>query len=499
MKEISLEVKRISKYFPGVKALDEVSMEIRKGEVHALCGENGAGKSTLMNVLSGNTKPDQGHILLHGKEVNIFNQMEAQRLGIAIVYQERSLVENLSVAENIYTTNKPRNRWGWIDFPQLYQNTQHLLDRLNIGEIRPKMELRHLSAAQQQMVEIAKALSQNPQFLILDEPTASITETETHILFKIIRDLSKVGVSVIYISHRMAEIFDIADRVTVLKDGKYQGTRNVAETNVDEIIRMMVGRQLEKHYFQSYTREKIVLEVKNLSGMRFRDVSFQLREGEILALAGLVGAGRTEVARTIMGADKKMGGEIYWEGKKVNIAHPQTATELGMGYLPEERKSNGLFLDMSVEDNIISAYLTEAAEKGFIQHNKVKQAAEKYIQMLRIMTPGSRQKVIHLSGGNQQKVVLAKWLLREPKVFMVDEPTHGVDVGAKSEIYSILKELTRQGVAILLISSELPEVLALSDRILVMWNGQLTAELSRDEASEEEIIHYASGTKMMFA
>lgn len=499
MKEISLEVKQISKYFPGIKALDGVNLEVRKGEVHALCGENGAGKSTLMNILSGNLKPDEGSIFFMGKEVNIHNQLEAQQLGISIVYQERSLVETLSVAENIFTTNKPHNRWGWIDYPQLYRNTQELLDRLNISNIHPKSQLRHLSAAQQQMVEIAKALSQHPQLLILDEPTASITETETRILFNIIRDLSKKGISIIYISHRMAEIFEIADRVSVLKDGKYQGTRNVNETHVDEIIRMMVGRDLQKQEFQSDSREKVVLEVRNLGGLRFRNVSFQLRQGEILALAGLVGAGRTEVARTIMGVDKKMEGEIILEGMKVNIDHPQRATQLGIGYLPEERKSNGLFLDMSVQDNIISAYLASAAEKGFIRQSKVRKTAEQYIQMLRIMTPSSRQKVINLSGGNQQKIVLAKWLLRQPKVFMVDEPTHGVDVGAKAEIYNILKALTKQGVSILLISSELPEVLALSDRILVMWNGQLTAELNRAVATEEEIMHYASGTKMMFA
>ncbi|MEK6480288.1 sugar ABC transporter ATP-binding protein [Catalinimonas sp. 4WD22] len=482
-----------------MKALNEVSIDIRKGEVHALCGENGAGKSTLMNILSGNFKPDQGQILVAGHEVQINNQLDAQALGIAIVYQERSLVESLSVAENIFTTNKPTNRFGLISYHKLYRQTQELLDRLNLSDIRPQTQVGHLSAARQQMVEIAKALSQNPDILILDEPTASITETETRILFKIIRDLSAQGVAVIYISHRMAEIFEIADRVSVLKDGKYQGSRQVSETDVDEIIRMMVGRKLEKQEFLSDTRQEVVLEVKNLSSFRFRNVSFQLKKGEILALSGLVGAGRTEVARAIMGADPVRGGEILLEGKKVKIDHPKAATRLGIGYLPEERKSNGLFLDMSVEDNIISAYLPYAAERGFIRQARVKKTAEEYIQKLRIITPSTHQKVMNLSGGNQQKIVLAKWLLRQPKVFMVDEPTHGVDVGAKAEIYAILKDLTRQGVSILLISSELSEVLAISDRILVMWNGQLTAELSRDEATEEEIMHYASGTKTMFA
>ncbi|WP_277487638.1 sugar ABC transporter ATP-binding protein [Catalinimonas alkaloidigena] len=481
-----------------MRALDKVSLNIMKGEVHALCGENGAGKSTLMNILSGNLKPDSGQILVSGKEVQISNQLDAQELGIAIVYQERSLVDSISVAENIFTNNKPRNRYGLISYRKLYQQTQALLSSLNLSDIRPEMQVGHLSAAMQQMVEIAKALSQNPSILILDEPTASITENETTILFKIIRKLRAQGVSVIYISHRMAEIFEVADRVSVLKDGKYQGTRLVSETYIDEIIRMMVGRKLEKQEFLSDAKQDIVLEVNRLSSARFRNISFHLKKGEILALSGLVGAGRTEVARTIMGADPLIAGEIVLEGKKVKIDHPKTATKLGIGYLPEERKSNGLFLDMSVEDNIISAYLPFAAEKGFIQEAKVKRTAEDYIKKLRIITPSTHQKVMNLSGGNQQKIVLAKWLLRQPKVFMVDEPTHGVDVGAKAEIYAILKELTRQGVAILLISSELSEVLAISDRILVMWNGQLTAELSREEATEEEIMHYASGTKTMF-
>ncbi len=493
-----LHIKNISKSFPGVKALVQVSLDIKKGEVHAICGENGAGKSTLMNILSGNLQADEGAIILNNEEVKINSQLEAQSLGISIVYQERSLVESLSVAENIFTTNKPRNRWGIIDYRKLYQETQSLLDRLQLSDIRPKMQLEHLSAAKQQMVEIAKALSQNPRILILDEPTASITETETHILFRIIQDLKADGVSVIYISHRMREIFEIADQVTVLKDGKYQGTMDVNATDVDEIIRLMVGRKLVKQDYLSDEQDEIVMEVKELSSYRFRGVSFKLKKGEILALAGLVGAGRTEVARTIMGADPLLSGEIMLEGSKVKINHPRTATNLGIGYLPEERKSNGLFLDMSVEDNIIAACLSHAAENGFIQPARVKKIAQELVQKLRIITPSTRQKVNNLSGGNQQKVVLAKWLLRQPKVFMVDEPTHGVDVGAKAEIYSILKELTHQGVSILLISSELPEVLAISDRILVMWNGQITAELSRDEASEEEIMHYASGTKIMF-
>jgi ABC-type sugar transport system ATPase subunit len=494
----SLQITNITKSFPGVKALEGVTLAIREAEVHALCGENGAGKSTLMNILAGNLQPDEGEILLRGEKVNINSQLHAQALGIAIVYQERSLVESLSVAENIFTNNKPQSSLGWIKHGQLIRETQVLLDRLELDEIQPGMQLGQLSAAKQQMVEIAKALSQNPDILILDEPTASITETETRILFRIIKNLKACGVSVIYISHRMAEIFEIADRVTILKDGKSQGTLDVGRTDIDEIIRKMVGRRLEKQEFLSDASEEIVLEVKNLSGQRFRNINFQLKKGEILALSGLVGAGRTEVARVIMGVDKKLEGEVLLKGRKVNIHHPETARELGIGYLPEERKSNGLFIDMSVEDNIISAFLPRVSSNGIIQNEKIKKVAQEFITKLRIVTPNSLQKVVNLSGGNQQKIVLAKWLLGQPQVFMVDEPTHGVDVGAKAEIYSILKELTRKGVAILLISSELPEVLAISDRILVMWNGQLTAELNRESASEEEIMHYASGTKTMF-
>nr|WKN38823.1 sugar ABC transporter ATP-binding protein [Tunicatimonas sp. TK19036] len=499
MADNNLQLDRISKLFPGVKALDQVSLSVQAGEVHALCGENGAGKSTLMNILSGNLQPNEGTITWKGQEVQISNPIEAQRLGIAIVYQERSLVETLSVAENIFIRNKPRNRLGLIDFPQLYRKTQDLLDRLGLSAIRPRSLVSSLSIANQQMVEIAKALAQEPELLILDEPTASITEVEADILFAIIRRLKQQEVAVIYISHRMAEIFEIADRVSVLKDGRYQGTFPISEVTVDTLIRTMVGRDLQVQDAESHTTSEVVLEVQQLQGERFQDVSFQLKKGEILALAGLVGAGRTEVARAILGADPLLGGTILLEGKHVKISHPKEAIQQGIGYLPESRKTQGLFLDMSVADNVVAANLPTVADKGFLQPKQIRKKTEEYIRQLRIVTPGSQQKVLNLSGGNQQKVVLAKWLMRQPKVFIVDEPTHGVDVGAKSEIYAILNELTRQGVSILLISSELPEVLLLSDRILVMWNGKVTAELSRKQATEEEIMHYASGTKTMYA
>ncbi len=496
---VLLDIQNITKLFPGVVALDDVSLDVKKGEVHALCGENGAGKSTLMNVLSGNYKPDGGRVIFKEKDTIIANQQEAQQLGISIVYQERSLVGNLSVAENIFAGKQPVNRFGLISAQKLFTQTSELLDELELRDINPKTRVAQLSSAQQQMVEIAKALSQNPELLILDEPTASITETETEVLFRIIRNLKAKGVSIIYISHRMAEIFAIADRVSVLKDGKYQGTHQIKEITVNDIIRLMVGRDLEVQVYESFVQEEVILEVDNLTGERFQNVSFQLRKGEILSLAGLVGAGRTEVARAIIGADPLLDGTIKLNEKIQYIDHPQTAYKQGLGYLPEDRKAQGLFLEMNVAENIVASYLGKVANRGFISSAQQRRIAQEYVQKLAVKTPSLKQKVINLSGGNQQKIILARWLMRNPDVFIVDEPTHGIDVGAKAEIYKILRNLARQGAGILLISSELPEVLTLSDRILVMWNGKVTAELNREEATEQEIMHYASGTKNMFA
>ncbi|QHT68345.1 sugar ABC transporter ATP-binding protein [Rhodocytophaga rosea] len=497
--ELRLQLKGISKFFPGVRALNKVSLDVYAGEVHALCGENGAGKSTLMNILSGNLKPDEGSILLNGQEIVIKSPLHAQSLGIAIVYQERSLVETLSVAENIYVENQPHHTAGFIHFKKLYSQTAALLNRLGLSSISPTTPVSMLSPARKQMVEIAKALSRNPQILILDEPTASITEAEVKILFQIIRELKAQGISVIYISHRMSEIFQISDRVSVLKDGHYQGTINTNELTVNEVIKQMVGRDLLEQEYQTYVQPQVLLEVQNLSGNTFHQINFQLHKGEIVGLAGLVGAGRTEVARAIFGADPIVSGQILLEGKPVRITHPADAIELGIAYLPEERKDKGLFLEMSIANNVVSAGLKQVASNSFINRKAIQQLALAFKNKLNIITPSIEQKVLNLSGGNQQKVVLAKWLSTAPKVFMVDEPTHGVDVGAKAEIYSILRTLAAQGTAILLISSELPELLTLCDRILVMQNGRLVAQLSRAEATEQEIMHYASGTKVNYA
>ena len=494
--EILLHLEQISKSFPGVKALDHVSIDIKKGEVHALVGENGAGKSTLMNIISGNYKADEGSIFWKGKEVQIESQKSAQDLGISIVYQERSLIDGLNVAENIFAARQPVNRFKLIDSKKLTAMTEQFLETLNLGNISAKTLVGELPPAKQQMVEIAKALSQDPQLLLLDEPTATITETEKELLFSLIKELTGKGVSIIYISHMLTEVFEVADRITVMRDGKCQGTTNASDINIDEIIRMMVGRKLEKHEFESTVRDEVVLDVKSLRGSRFHNINFSLRKGEILSLVGLAGAGRTEVAMAIFGADKSCTGEIYVEGKKVQIGSPLEAIKNGIGYLPEDRKLQGLFLEMSIEENVVSGNLKRIIKRRFLDKRRISAIAEEYKEKLHIAAPSIKGRVINLSGGNQQKVVIAKWLLVNPKILIVDEPTRGVDVGAKQEIYEILRKLASDGTAILMISSELPEAMLLSDRMLVMWNGEVTGELRCGKGhavEEEEIMRYASG------
>ncbi|AEI49998.1 sugar ABC transporter ATP-binding protein [Runella slithyformis] len=486
-----LTLQNISKTFPGVQALSDVSFPLEAGEVHAVCGENGAGKSTLMNILAGNLQPDSGgQIFIETKAVQIRDFNQARELGIAIVYQERSLVEMLSIAENIFANRHPKTKWGLIDYPQLYANTQALLQQLNLTHLSPKTRVETLSPAERQMVEIAKALSQNPRILILDEPTASITEQEINTLFSTIRQLKKQGIAVIYISHRMAEIFEIADRVTVLKDGRYQVTLFISETNSAQLIKLMVGRDLAKTVHESSTQAETLLEVKGLESALFEDINFYLKKGEIVALAGLVGAGRTEIARAIFGMDTITAGSVWLDGQLCSIHHPADAISYGIGYVPEDRKNQGLFLDMSVQENIVAGRFSG---NEAISTQEQLQIATQFKEDLRIQTPAVSQKVRLLSGGNQQKCVLARWLHLNPKVLIVDEPTHGVDVGAKLEIYELLHKMALTGTSILLISSELPEVLALADRILVVYHGKIAGELSCSEATEERILALASG------
>jgi ribose transport system ATP-binding protein len=485
-----LTLKNISKTFPGVRALAGVSFAVQAAEIHALCGENGAGKSTLMNILAGNHQPDPGGIIeWQGEPVSIRDYNHARELGIAIVYQERSLVDTLTLADNLFANRPPRTQWGFIDYKSLNRLTSALLQQLDLGHLKPQTLVSELSPAEKQMIEIGKALSQNPDLLILDEPTASLTDRETQTLFRIIRELQAQGVSVIYISHRLAEIFQLADTVTVLKDGIHQITQPVADTSSDALIRSMVGRDLARMEHQTSVREEVVLDVTGLSGGRFSDISFSVRRGEILALAGLVGAGRSEVARAIFGADPTASGSVLLNGKLLTTRHPADALRAGIGYVPEDRKQQGLFLDMDVQDNILAGAF--AGDRSLTETEKT-QIADRYRTELRIQTPSLHQPVRLLSGGNQQKCVLARWLHLNPAVLIVDEPTHGIDVGAKFEIYGLLRQLAANGTGIVLISSELPEVLALADRILVMHEGQLSGELTQAEATEEKILALAS-------
>ncbi len=482
----------ITKQFPGVKALDDVSMSIEQGEIHALCGENGAGKSTLMNILSGNLQPDNGGIFLDGTNLRFSNPQQAFAHNIAIVYQHLSLVDSLSVAENIFANQQPVNKWGIIQFDALNHQTSLLLKQLNIEEISPRTLVAELSPAQRQMVEIAKALSKQPSILILDEPTASFTDKETRTLFDILKTLKKGGASIIYISHRLEEIFVLADRISILKDGKHQGTFNASELKKDELITKMVGRELKALRAGSTRTTETLLVVKNISGSRFSNVSFSLHQGEIVGLAGLIGAGRSEIARAIFGIDKIRSGEILFHDKPFHADHPAAAIRERMAYVTEDRKNQGLFQEMTIEENIVAASLPFVMKSGFYDRSKARQISADSKNRFRMAASDLQQRVINLSGGNQQKVMLAKWLLTQPDVLIIDEPTHGIDIGAKYEIYEILKTLAAEGKAILMISSELPELLGLCDRIIVVKKGTVVGEVVPPDMTEEKVIRLAT-------
>jgi ribose transport system ATP-binding protein len=492
----------IHKRFPGAHALRDVQLDVRAGEVHALVGENGAGKSTLMHVLAGVYRPDEGMIEFDGdKNVVIASERAAQQLGIAIVFQERSLFGALSVAENIFAARQPVGRWGRIDREKLHAATRALLARVGLA-VEPAALLGDLSLAQQQMIEIAEALSLDAKLIIFDEPTAALTETETRALFGVIAQLRQAGVGIIYISHRLEEIFEIADRVTVLKDGAWQGTYAVAETDSEQLISRMVGRDLALHQRQADAgpeNSSVMLEVRGLNdAVEFRrtrpflrDISFKVRSGDIVVLAGLAGAGRTELALSLFGARPRASGEIFIAGKPVSIRSPAEAIASGMGYASEDRKDAGLFLEMSVAENVVAARLRDFGSWWF-DDRRGRSVAEEFRRRLRIATPGVTQTVRNLSGGNQQKVALAKWLLVNPRVLIVDEPTRGIDVGAKAEVHHLLREVARSGAAVIVISSDLPEVLALANRILVMREGRIAGELNGAGATEASVMRLAS-------
>lgn len=491
-----IRLEDIDKKFPGVHALKRVGFDLRAGEVHALMGENGAGKSTLMKVMSGVYQPDGGVIRLSGEEVRLPNPASAQRLGIGMIHQELALMNDLSVAQNIFIGREPRRSFGRLDEAALNKATAEIFASMRVG-IDPRAEVRGLSVAQQQMVEIAKALSFRSRILIMDEPTAALNDREVTELFAIINRLRAEGVGIVYISHKMDEIKRIADRVTVMRDGAYVGTVEAEPTPISTIISMMVGRDLEGGTVDipDLSAAPVALEVRGMSrGRAVKDVSFSVKAGEIFGFAGLMGAGRTEVARLIFGADKRDAGEVFVHGRAVKIVTPLDAVEAGIGYLSEDRKHLGLALGLDVRDNIALPNLGRFRRLfGVVDDGALAKTAREYIASLSIRTPSERQEARLLSGGNQQKIVLAKWLLRDCDILIFDEPTRGIDVGAKAEIYRLLQELAAQGKAIIVISSELPEVMRLSHRIGVMCEGRLTGILpGGDATTQEEIMHLAT-------
>jgi ABC-type sugar transport system ATPase subunit len=491
MKDCILKIKKISKSFQGVNALSDVSFDIKKGSIHALLGENGAGKSTLVKIISGIYKPDDGEINFDGNRVLFTKPREAKEAGIAVVHQEIKLVDFLSVAENIYL-GEPFCKGIFVDFKRLYKESENLIKSLGLT-MDVTMKVGDLSIAQQQITEICKALKNNAKLMIMDEPSATLTEHEMTILFRIIENLKHKGITIIYISHRLEEIFKIADNLTVLRDGRHIKTTEVASITKHELIKLMVGRELVEEY-PKYRVDigESVLEVKNLTrGKRVFNADFYLRKGEILGISGLIGAGRTELMRAVLGIDKYQRGQITIFGKTEAFSSFKQAINHRMGFIPEDRKKQGLVLDMNVNDNIFIVYKKENKRKLFIEKKKEAKIANDYIEKLNIQTPGIYSQTVILSGGNQQKVVVAKWLNAESDIIIVDEPTRGIDVMAKTEIYKLMNKMVESGKSIIMISSEMPELIGMCDRIYVMHEGRIKGELQREQFSQEKIMQTA--------
>lgn len=488
---MQLQLQHISKHFPGVKALDAIDLTINPAEVHALCGENGAGKSTLLNILTGNLQPDEGQLFIDGKPVVFDSPQDAFASGIAIVYQHLSLVDSLSIAENMYASFPPVNQYGFLNKKAMLKKAGAFLHKLNLHELKASQLVNTLSAGQKQMIEIAKALINNPRIVFFDEPTASVTEKEVQVIFTIVRQLKKENTAIVYISHRLQEVFALADTITVLKDGRSQGTYAASALDHDRLIRLMVGREISPVQRKPAQTAVPLLELENFSGPGFSNISFTLHKGEVLGLAGLVGAGRTEITRAIFGAATASSGGMKLNGNAIQpFRHPREAMHHGIAYLPEERKTQGIFPDKPVADNI---YVTDIAMQNRFDPLALKQMAAEYCRSLRILTPSVQKKAGELSGGNQQKLLLARWLHIQPGIVLLDEPTHGIDVGAKFELYQLIRQLAGSGKGILLISSELTELLQLCDRILVIRKGMLAGGFDAAEATEEKIIALAMG------
>lgn len=498
-----LQILNISKTFPGVKALDQVNLEVYPGEVLALAGENGAGKSTLMKTLTGVYKPDedaQGKILINGQEIQMKNPIHARNLGISIIYQELTTAENLTVAENIFLAKEPKGFVGFIDRSKMLRESKKLLKDLNMN-IDPSTLVSELSVGQQQMIEIAKAISYDSKLIIMDEPTSSLSHQETRTLLELVKELKRQNIAIIYISHRLEEIFEISDRITVLRDGKTVSTMKTNEATAEILVKHMVDRDLNEIYSkqESFQTNEVILELKNITqtakrkthGTFIENINFKLHKGEILGIAGLVGAGRTEIMELLFGMAPYKG-EIYLEGSPVKITSPRMAIELGIGFVTEDRKQQGLVLGMTVRENFSLTHLKNYTTMEFVNRGEETEKVQDFITKLGIKTPSCEQEVVNLSGGNQQKVVIAKWVARNPRILIVDEPTRGIDIGAKAEVHSLLTSLAQQGMGIIMISSDLPEVISMSDRILVVKEGMISGEFMREEANQELIIQAAT-------
>ena len=498
--DVLLAARGITKTFPGVRALDDVQITVRRGRLNALLGENGAGKSTMMNILAGVFPPDAGEIFLAGQPVRFVNPRAAQQAGISIIFQELNLVPHLSIAENIFLGREPRNAAGLLDYAHMHRDTRALMAELEL-DADPRTAVARLRVGAQQVVEIAKAISFNSRVIIMDEPTSAITEHEIKVLFRLIKRLKERGTGIIYITHKLDELAEIADDITVFRDGRFIASKPFADTTRDEMVRLMVGRELTDLFPKTTTPaggemlrvEKISLRHTERAGdFVVRGVSFAVRRGEVLGLFGLMGAGRTELLQTIFGLHPHAAtGEIWIEGKPVSIRSPRAAIEAGLALAPEDRKGEGLVLVHSVAENTTLACLEKVSSFGLLQPARELELVDRYVKRLGIRTPTLHQAVRHLSGGNQQKVVLAKWLATEPKVLLLDEPTRGIDINAKREIYALVDELARSGLAVIMVSSELPEILAIADRILVLAEGRVTAEFARGAATEEAILRAA--------
>jgi ribose transport system ATP-binding protein len=489
-----LTLENVSKSFPGVRALDQVSLNVLPGKVMALLGENGAGKSTLMKVMTGVYQPDEGTMVYAGNTGWFRSPRLSQEAGIAIIHQELNLFPELTIGENIFLGREPTNWLGKIKWSELYENSAKLLERLGVKH-HPRTAVKEISIADQQMVEIAKALAFEAKVIIMDEPTDALTDPETKALFRVVEDLRKAGCGIVYISHRLPEIFQICDHVTVLRDGQFISESRLEDIDENGLVEQMVGRKLEEQYPYIKTDiGPIVLDVKGLTGSRFQDISFEVHAGEVLAFSGLIGAGRSEVMKAIFGAYGKYSGEVKMHDRPLKLRSPSEAYRAGIAYITEDRKGDGLVMSMSVKENMTLASLRAFSSGPQLQHRLERERATEHIKSLRIKTPNMDQEIGNLSGGNQQKALLAKGLMTQPEVLILDEPTRGVDVGAKKEIYQLINSLKQQGIAIILVSSDMPEVLGISDRIMIMHKGRINAEMSREQATQEQIMIHALGT-----